>query len=199
MVDDLQVGVASYQDSYRKAVDLERSIDSMANSTMKDIGQQVQTDTESIKASGIADEKQEEHDTLSTMAWTSSLILYLSVGGLLLGAVLAWLIGRGISRPVVGMCAAMRALAGGDKTVEIPGVGRKDEIGQMADTVAGVQEQHDRGRPAARRDRAAQGRRPRRSARPACCAWPTTSRPASRAWSTRSPRRPPRCSPPRRR
>ena len=49
---------------------------------------------------------------------------------------LAWLIGRGISGPVVRMCAAMRALAGGDKTVEIPGVGRKDEVGQMADTVA---------------------------------------------------------------
>ncbi len=135
VVDGLQVGVASYQDSYRKAVDLERSVDSMANSTMKDIGQQVQTDTESIKASGIADEKQEETNTLSTMAWTSSLILYLSVGGLLLGAALAWLIGRGISRPVVGMCSAMRALAGGDKTAEIPGVGRKDEIGQMAETV----------------------------------------------------------------
>ncbi len=134
--DDLQAGVTNYRDSYRKAADLERGIDTMANGTMRDIGQQVQTDTESIKASGIAEEKQEEHDTLSTMASTSSLILYLSVGGLLAGAVLAWLIGRGISRPVVGMCVAMRALAGGDKTVEIPGVGRKDEIGQMAETVA---------------------------------------------------------------
>ena len=37
---------------------------------------------------------------------------------------------------MVRMCTAMRALAGGDKTVEIPGVGRKDEVGQMADTVA---------------------------------------------------------------
>jgi methyl-accepting chemotaxis protein len=54
----------------------------------------------------------------------------------LAGASSAWLIGRGISGPVVRMCAAMRALAGGDKTVEIPGVGRKDEVGQMADTVA---------------------------------------------------------------
>ena len=43
---------------------------------------------------------------------------------------------RGISVPLARMTAAMRALAGGDKTVEIPGVGRKDEIGQMADTVA---------------------------------------------------------------
>jgi methyl-accepting chemotaxis protein len=134
--DDLQAGATNYRDSYRKAADLERGIDTMANGTMRDIGQQVQTDAESIKASGIAEEKQEEHDTLSTMASTSSLILYLSVGGLLAGAVLAWLIGRGISRPVIGMCAAMRALAGGDKTVEIPGVGRKDEIGQMAETVA---------------------------------------------------------------
>ena len=135
MFDDLQVGVTGYHDAYRKAAELERSVDSMANTTMKDIGQQVQTDTESIKASGIAEEKQEENDTLSTIAWASSLILYLSLGGLMLGAALAWLIGRGISRPVVAMCGAMRALAGGDKTVEIPGVGRKDEIGQMAETV----------------------------------------------------------------
>ena len=134
--DDLQAGATNYRDSYRKAADLERGIDTMANGTMRDIGQQVQTDAESIKASGITEEKQEEHDTLSTIASTSSLILYLSVGGLLIGAALAWLIGRGISRPVVGMCVAMRALAGGDKTVEIPGVGRKDEIGQMAETVA---------------------------------------------------------------
>ena len=45
---------------------------------------------------------------------------------------LAWLIGRGIARPVVGMCVAMRALAGGDKTSAIPGIGRGDEVGQMA-------------------------------------------------------------------
>jgi methyl-accepting chemotaxis protein len=136
MFDDLQAGVTSYQNSYRKTADIERTNNTLANTTLKDMGQKVVTDTESIKASGIAEEKQEEHDTLSTMASTSSLILYLSIGGLLVGAALAWPIGRGISRPVVGMCAAMRALAGGDKTVEIPGVGRKDEIGQMADTVA---------------------------------------------------------------
>ena len=65
-----------------------------------------------------------------------TLVMMLGLAGLAVGVVLAWLIGRGISRPVVRMCAAMRALAGGDKTVEIPGVGRKDEIGQMADTVA---------------------------------------------------------------
>ena len=134
--DDLAAGVTNYRDTYHKAVDLERGVDAMVNGTMAKLGLQVQTDTQSIKASGIAEEQQAEHDTTATMTSTSSLILYLSVGGLLLGATLAWLIGRGISRPVVGMSVAMQALAGGDRTVEIPGVGRKDEIGRMADTVA---------------------------------------------------------------
>ncbi len=42
---------------------------------------------------------------------------------------------RGISVPLGSMTAAMRALAGGNKAVEIPGVGRGDEIGSMAATV----------------------------------------------------------------
>jgi methyl-accepting chemotaxis protein len=134
--DEMQSAVTAYREAYRKASDLETAINDMVNKTMGANAQQIQANAEAIKASGIAEEKQEERDTLSTMSWTSSLILYLSVGGLVLGAVLAWLIGRGIARPVVGMCAAMRALAGGDKSVEVPGVGRKDEIGQMADTVA---------------------------------------------------------------
>ncbi len=46
--------------------------------------------------------------------------------------VLAWYIGRGLAGSISGMTGAMRALAGGDKTIEVPGVGRKDEIGGMA-------------------------------------------------------------------
>jgi methyl-accepting chemotaxis protein len=134
--DELQSGVTTYREAYRKASDLEAAVNTMVNKTMVANAQQIQTNAEAIKASGIAEEKQEEHDTLSTMNSTSSLIFYLSIGGLLAGAVLAWLIGRGISRPVVSLTTAMTALAGGDKTIEIPGVGRKDEIGQMADTVA---------------------------------------------------------------
>ena len=42
---------------------------------------------------------------------------------------------RGISVPLGSMTAAMRALADGNKAVEVPGVGRGDEIGSMAATV----------------------------------------------------------------
>ena len=61
------------------------------------------------------------------------------LGGLLLSALLSGAIGmmltRMIARPVNQMTDAMRRLAGGDKTIEVPAIGRKDEVGEMADAV----------------------------------------------------------------
>ncbi|MBP0618322.1 cache domain-containing protein, partial [Jiella mangrovi] len=48
---------------------------------------------------------------------------------------------RSISRPINRMTDAMRRLAAGDKAVEIPAVGRKDEIGAMAAAVQVFKEQ----------------------------------------------------------
>ncbi|WP_428153479.1 methyl-accepting chemotaxis protein [Brevundimonas sp.] len=65
----------------------------------------------------------------------------LTLGGLALlvafAAVAAgWFIGRSVSAPVVALGRRMRGLADGDKTTEIPGVARGDEIGQMAAALA---------------------------------------------------------------
>ncbi len=49
----------------------------------------------------------------------------------LAGLLIAWLIARGISRPIRSMAAAMHEVAGGDLTVRIPLSGR-DELGTMA-------------------------------------------------------------------
>src|SRR5690606_23975776 len=58
------------------------------------------------------------------------------LGGLFLAALLSVGIGavltRGIAGPVTQMTNAMRRLAEGDKSIDIPAVGRKDEIGEMA-------------------------------------------------------------------
>ncbi|RIY00017.1 HAMP domain-containing protein [Aureimonas flava] len=47
----------------------------------------------------------------------------------------AFAIARSISKPVIRLTADMRRLAEGDKTVEVSGLGRGDEIGAMAETV----------------------------------------------------------------
>jgi methyl-accepting chemotaxis protein len=47
----------------------------------------------------------------------------------------SFLIGRSISTALSGMVRAMTGLAGGDATIAIPGLGRKDEVGEMAGAV----------------------------------------------------------------
>jgi methyl-accepting chemotaxis protein len=50
----------------------------------------------------------------------------------LAGIAVSFLIGRSISRPVVAMSRAMRELAAGNFEVQLPGLERRDEVGQMA-------------------------------------------------------------------
>jgi methyl-accepting chemotaxis protein len=49
--------------------------------------------------------------------------------------VLAFFIGRGVSRPIAAMTRAMRELASGKLDLTVPGAGRDDEIGEMAGAV----------------------------------------------------------------
>src|SRR6202034_2650533 len=59
--------------------------------------------------------------------------LLLGTAVILAGAVLlAFLLGRGLSRPLAAITAVMNRLSSGDTTVTIPGGDRKDELGTMA-------------------------------------------------------------------
>ena len=61
--------------------------------------------------------------------------LGIGAAAILLCIVLAWFVGRSIAKPVVGMTGTMQQLAAGNTDVTIPALGRKDELGQMADAV----------------------------------------------------------------
>jgi methyl-accepting chemotaxis protein len=64
-------------------------------------------------------------------------LAFIGLAGMAFAVVLlGWLIGRGIAGSVTAMTATMKALAAGNKAIEIPGRGRKDEIGAMAAAVA---------------------------------------------------------------
>ncbi|HEX3500005.1 MAG TPA: HAMP domain-containing methyl-accepting chemotaxis protein [Stellaceae bacterium] len=67
----------------------------------------------------------------------STTIVQAAIAGLslLLGSLFAFFIGRGIVRPVTGMTATMAKLAEGDRSVTVPALGQKDEIGEMAHAV----------------------------------------------------------------
>jgi len=57
------------------------------------------------------------------------------LGVALAGTVVSFTIGRNISRPVTAMTKAMRELAIGNFDVQLPGLERNDEVGQMARAV----------------------------------------------------------------
>jgi methyl-accepting chemotaxis protein len=62
-------------------------------------------------------------------------LIYGTVAILVLAVLVALLIGRGISRPLLAITAVMNRLSSGDTDVAIPGGERKDELGTMARAV----------------------------------------------------------------
>ena len=81
-----------------------------------------------------------ESDRTSAAAFATEeqarrLFLILLGTALVLATIVTLFVARMISRPVAGMTQAMTALAGGDKTVAIPGTERRDELGAMAQAV----------------------------------------------------------------
>jgi methyl-accepting chemotaxis protein len=66
---------------------------------------------------------------------TKSVIISTGIAVALLGLLLSWLIGISITRPIAGLSKAMKSLAEGDVSAEIPAARSRDEIGEMARTV----------------------------------------------------------------
>ena len=111
------------------------ALDKQVNVTMAKIANDAAEVIASTRASQIQALDDLHDRTVAANTLTRTIATALSTGALVFGALLAWLIGRGIANPVTGMTAAMRTLAAGDTAVEIPSTGRKDEIGEMAATV----------------------------------------------------------------
>ncbi|MEG3617535.1 methyl-accepting chemotaxis protein [Magnetovibrio sp. PR-2] len=74
-----------------------------------------------------------ENESMVTFAYTMIAICILAA--IVIGAGLAFVIGSAIANPISKMTSSMNDLANGNKEIEIPGTGRGDEIGDMAEAV----------------------------------------------------------------
>jgi methyl-accepting chemotaxis protein len=124
--------------TYRRAVEkLVKNLNDVEGLTAQmngSAGAMMQSAAE-MKAALVSDQGRFEASSNTLIAQTERLILILAIGGTLLGGVFAVLLGRGISRPMTVMCRAMRDLAAGNFNVVLPGLGRKDELSEMASAV----------------------------------------------------------------
>jgi len=75
-------------------------------------------------------------DDLSAQTWASTQRSLIAAGlVLLLALAVSMFVAQGITKPLQRMTVAMNDLAGGKLDVEVPGIGRRDEVGEMAEAV----------------------------------------------------------------
>jgi methyl-accepting chemotaxis protein len=123
-----------YRQALTKLIDNAKEIDELV-ADMSDSAAAIVKFASAMKADLLSDQRRLEAESDASISETERLIVLLAAGGFLLGGILALLLGRGISRPMTAMCKAMRELAGGHFDVVLPGLGRRDEVGEMAGAV----------------------------------------------------------------
>ncbi|TAK48133.1 MAG: methyl-accepting chemotaxis protein [Xanthobacteraceae bacterium] len=124
--------------TYAKAFDDIIANTKVIEDKLRDIGQsnlRMTMLSGSIKAAAATEQASIEQSSAVMLSSTQRFVMMIIIAVIALGCVLAWLLGTGISRPTILMCRAMRELASGNFEVVLPGLGRRDEIGQMADAV----------------------------------------------------------------
>ncbi len=126
--------LVEYRQALTKLVENTKTIDSLAK-RIKASAAAISQGAGAMKADLVSEQRRIEAETNTIVGQTERLIIGLAAGGFLLGGLLALLLGRGISRPMIAMCRAMRELAGGNFEVVLPGLGRRDELGDMAAAV----------------------------------------------------------------
>ena len=123
-----------YRQALSKLVENAKSIQELV-AEMADSAAAIVKGAGAMKADLLSDQQRLESESDAIVGETERLIVMLAAGGFLLGGALALLLGKGISRPMTAMCKAMRELAGGHFDVVLPGLGRRDELGEMAGAV----------------------------------------------------------------
>ncbi len=163
-VQEVSALLDEYRKSLSKLVENSKSIDELTTE-MAESATAIMQGSGAMKVALLSDQQRLESESDASIGETERLIAMLAAGGFLLGGILAVLLGKGISRPMTAMCKAMRELAGGNFDVVLPGLGRRDELGEMAAAVeefklqaiaraerdAAAQDAHNRASSAARR------------------------------------------------
>ena len=123
----LREAAASYRDSFASVVEL-TARQAAADDAMKTAATSV-TDIVGAFRASMAKDMTAQKDAATT------LLIAGTIGALVLGALLSFLIGSGLARSIRRITVVMKRLSSGDLDVEIPALGRKDEIGDMAAAV----------------------------------------------------------------
>jgi methyl-accepting chemotaxis protein len=107
----------------------------VAANDLRSLATEVET---SVAAFNRAATALQQHQSRTASAVVSDSLISIGTivaAGLVVALAYGWFMTRTIARPVARMADGMRRLANGDVAVDVPGIGRRDEIGAMAAAV----------------------------------------------------------------
>jgi methyl-accepting chemotaxis protein len=133
-VKEASVQLEAYRQALAKLIENSKEVEELSVE-MADSANAIIKASNAMKADLLSDQQRLDGESNANISETERFVIVLALGGFLLGGALAAILGKGISRPMVTMCKAMRELANGNFDVVLPGLGRKDELGEMASAV----------------------------------------------------------------
>jgi methyl-accepting chemotaxis protein len=131
---EMAVKLATYEKNFdewvraAQAVDVEAKLSSAEFENVRPLVDDIENAIDNLFTEATAANAASREDT-KRLIQIALLVTLALVGAL------SFLIGQSVSRPIAAMTKAMRELADGHFAVALPGLGRKDEVGEMARAV----------------------------------------------------------------
>ncbi|MEZ5669341.1 MAG: methyl-accepting chemotaxis protein [Alphaproteobacteria bacterium] len=135
LVEDTATQFAAYREAFATVVHDQEALHALTHERMPALTATIIADIDWLIEHALEVEAAIKWETKSGIALAEILVAGVAALALILGAVIAWVIGRSVAQPVIAMTGAMTQLAGGDRATEIPATERRDEMGDMAKAV----------------------------------------------------------------
>nr|WP_245430966.1 methyl-accepting chemotaxis protein [Rhodoplanes roseus] len=132
LVAEIRTSLAAYVDGFKRYVATLQEVERLVGTEMAAKAEDLAKTASGIRESAAAEQASILETTESRLAGAMQAVTLGSAVALAVGILLAWLIGRSISRPIVRIGDVLVAIAGGDRAVAIPYVERRDEVGDNA-------------------------------------------------------------------
>jgi methyl-accepting chemotaxis protein len=132
-LDQLRSNIKSYEETFSLVSGSMVRANDLYDNQLKPALAGVYKSVEEAKVALVANAaqaKQKADEAVETGTFVAGAVGAVAV---LAGILLAGFIGRGISKPIVALVPELKKLAEGDFNVVIPGIGRKDEVGEIAE------------------------------------------------------------------
>lgn len=132
---DVEKELPKHEQAFEELVQVIAELNQIRGQALDANGNAIGEKIAAVKASTHEDANKLQQETEKSTAQGDIQNVVMAITMTMLGALVAWVIGRSIATPVTALTAVMGRLADSDWRTEVAGAERKDELGQMARAV----------------------------------------------------------------